>query len=657
MTNSPTFIQRQGRKVAGLMAMAAVYWAAQLPHLSTEDQARLSGQYRFAASALPDLPGINKRTIRHVHPSLHKICAWISSVGASVSLNDLDGDGLPNDAAYVDTRVDRVIVAPVPGTPARFGTFELNPAPLPYDSATMAPMGVLPGDYNEDGMTDLLVYYWGRTPVVFLNTDTVPGAPLGAASYRPVETVPTVERWFTNAASVADIDGDGHLDVVIGNYFQDGAHILDANGTGTESMQHSMSKAFNGGHNRILVWAPPANGAPVRFVDMKDVFPEDVGDGWTLALGAADLDGDMLPEIYFGNDFGPDRLLHNRSTPGHPRFALLEGERTFTSPKSKVLGHDSFKGMGVDFADINGDGYLDIYVSNIAGEYALEESHFVWVSTGDVARMREGIAPYVDRSEPLGLSRSSWGWDTRWGDFNNDGRMEAMQATGFVRGTRPRWPELHELATGNDELLEHPQWWMSCGGGDELCGHEHVRFFAYNEPTSHYFDVAADVGVGRTTVSRGLATADVDGDGLLDFAVASQWDTSYFYRNTSRGAGSALELSLRLPAVGHDTGAIVVLPGGPVRGLSSVAAIGARARVHLPDGRTIVAAVDGGSGHSGKRSPELHFGLGVIAANTRLTADIDWRAHDGSVQHTTITVTPGRHTVILGSRQSSRVIS
>jgi hypothetical protein len=57
-----------------------------------------------------------------------------------------------------------------------------------------------------------------------------------------------------------------------------------------------------------------------------------------LALGAADLDGDLMPELYFANDFGPDRLLHNRSTPGHLNFALLEGERKFTTPSSKVLG-------------------------------------------------------------------------------------------------------------------------------------------------------------------------------------------------------------------------------------------------------------------------------------------------------------------------------
>src|SRR2546426_8043735 len=134
------------------------------------------------------------------------------------------------------------------------------------------------------------------------------------------------------------------------------------------------------------------------------------------------------PEIYFGHDFGPDRLLHNRSTPGHLKFAVLEGRRRFTDPKSCVLGFDSFKGMGVDFGDVNGDGLLDIYVSNIATKFGLTESHFLWQSTGQVEEMKRGLAPYVQASEKLGLSRSGWGWDCRLADFDNDGVLAASQA-------------------------------------------------------------------------------------------------------------------------------------------------------------------------------------------------------------------------------------
>ncbi len=158
------------------------------------------------------------------------------------------------------------------------------------------------------------------------------------------------------------------------------------------------------------------------------------GYGWTLGIGAADLDGDLLPEIYFANDFGPDRLLHNRSRPGEFRFALLEGQKTLTTPNSKVVGRDSFKGMGVDFGDLNGDGILDIFVSNIAAEFALEESHFAFLGTGETMRMLQGIAPFHDQSERLGLSRSSWGWDAKIADFDNDGAPEVRPGRRLRQG-------------------------------------------------------------------------------------------------------------------------------------------------------------------------------------------------------------------------------
>ena len=185
---------------------------------------------------------------------------------------------------------------------------------------------------------------------------------------------------------------------------------------------------------------------------------EEVARGWTLAVGAADLDGDLLPEIYFVKDFGLDRLLHNRSQPGKLSFALLYGERTLTSPRSKVVGRDTFNGMGIDFADLNGDGWPDIVVSNITGPFGLHESHFLFLSTGEVHRMRHGVAPYRDASEKFGLSRNGWAWDVRLADFDNDGTLEVIQATGASRGTVNRYPEVHELLLSNGvELIVYPR--------------------------------------------------------------------------------------------------------------------------------------------------------------------------------------------------------
>jgi hypothetical protein len=150
----------------------------------------------------------------------------------------------------------------------------------------------------------------------------IPGL-LYAAAYVPSEVSRSGERWYTNAATFADVDGDGHTDVIVGNYFADNARILDATATGSESMQRSMSGAFNGGRNRILLWAGATTGPQptVQFTDVANALEDRVAHAWTLAVGAADLDGDLLPEIYFANDFGPDRLLHNRSHPGRPHFA------------------------------------------------------------------------------------------------------------------------------------------------------------------------------------------------------------------------------------------------------------------------------------------------------------------------------------------------
>ena len=647
MTIKAGAFKRQAARLTAIILILGVYAFARMPAASESELIKLAAGFRFSAAPLPELSGEPQKTIREVNPSLQRVAGWISTVGAAVALNDLDGDGLPNDACYVDTRVDKVIVAPVPGTAARYQPFTLDPATLPYDKSTMAPMGCLPGDFNEDGLQDVLAYYWGRTPIAFIKREKT--SALNAGSYTRSEVVSGGARWYSNAATLADIDGDGHSDLIVGNFFPDGARILDARAVIADGMQDSMSLAQNGGRKHLLLWKAPAAGSAVQFEEIHDALNEQSAHGWALAIGAADLDGDLLPELYFANDFGPDRLLHNRSTPGKPRFVLLQGKRTLTTPKSKILGRDSYKGMGVDFGDLNGDGLPDIYVSNITQEYGLEESNFVFLSTGHVDQMKRGVAPYVDRSESLGLSRSGWGWETRLGDFNNDGSLEALQATGFMKGKVSRWPELHEVVMGNDQLLRHPASWPALQEGDDISGNGH-NFFFVRSPDGRFHDIAAQLSTNQPLLTRGIATADVDADGRLDYAVANQWGTSIFYRNESSNPGLFLGLRLRLP-VNETTSQMRVCRDGK-SAIPSRAAIGAEARVLLKGRAPLVQQVDGGNGHSGKRSPDLQFGLGQLAGNELVTVELRWRDAQGNPQRQIIQLSPGGwYTILLGQEK------
>ncbi len=467
--------------------------------------------------------------------------------------------------------------------------------------------------------------------------------------------MPGGARWFTNAATSADIDGDGHTDLVFGNYFPTGSRILGPDDASTQPMQHSMSAALNGGGPELLRWAGATAGSSptVRFVDVSEAVPADARHGWTLAVAAADLDGRLLPGLYLANDFGPDRLLYNQSRPGQPAFKLVYGRRTWTTPKSKTLGRDSFKGMGVDVADLERRGLPDIFVSNITEPYALEESNFAFLNTDDPGAYGRGVAPFTDRSEALGLARSGWAWDVKLGDFDNSGSLQVIQAEGFVRGSDNRWPELQELAMANDQLLHTPLAWPRVQPGDDLSGHDRDRFFVLDR-NGVYVDVGEEVGVAAASArapSRGIATADSFGDGRLDFAVANQWGDTLFFRNRSRSNNQFLGLHLRLPIAGRSS-AFTVLPGHPPATLLTRVAVGASAVVSLPGGGVRLSQVDGGNGHSGKRSPDLQFGLGPVADTTPLRVALRWRDPDGTPKGRLIDLTPGWYTVILGKEDS-----
>ncbi|MBY0358918.1 MAG: CRTAC1 family protein [Candidatus Obscuribacterales bacterium] len=637
--NKPVLaFKKKTAMLVALVMLVALYCLAQLPQISSQESSDLASRFSFKRMLLPEPKNQTYKYVRQVHPDLKRISAWMSAIGAAVTLCDLDGDGLPNDYVLVDPRCDQVIVGPVPGTGERYKLFTLNPKGLSYDPATTAPAGSLAGDFNEDGQTDLLVYYWGRPPIIFSRQKN----PLSAESFTATNVTQSETPWYTGAATLSDLDGDGHQDLIFANYLPDGQRILDPKDKGRILLQDTNSRAFNGGRKHVFLWSKDC------YQEIADVFDKDVTGGWALAQGCQDLNGDLLPEIYFAHDMGPDRLLLNNSQPGKLKFSLLEGRSSLSTPSSFILGDDSFKGMGADFGDINGDGLYDIYVSNISCPYGLEECHYLWLNNGKIDDTKSGIAPYVQASEDLGLSRGGWGWDCRLADFDNDSTPEAVQAKGFFKGKINRWAEAQSLGGMNSEMLRHPLNWPSFKPGDDLAGHDRNSFFV-KDKDGRYYDLAAQLNLDDQALSRGIAIADVDGDGKLDFAMANQWGDSYFFHNQSPTNNSFINLRLLLPlnAVAAEK---VEEIADTTKLPPTIAAIGAEATITMPDGKILRAQVDGGSGHSGKRSHEIHFGLGNWPANKTMLVKLRFRNRQGQIQSTSINLLPGRHTLLLGAQ-------
>ncbi|MFD6159896.1 CRTAC1 family protein [Nocardia sp. NPDC060256] len=618
--------------------------------VATEDAATVAADYKLESMPIAMPPGYDQvpmKTVRQVNPAYQNIRSWISSVGASIAINDLVGHGRSDGMCIVDTRTDSVIVTYTPtAAPAdQFTPFALRPDPLVVDS-TMAPMGCAPGDFTGDGQMDLLVYYWGRTPIIFHHNGNQ--GQLSAASYAPVEVVPSAspagryngELWNTNAVSIADFDGDGHPDIVFGNYFPNSA-VLDPNGHPDVVMNDSMSNAKNAAGDRVYRWSGnDAAGLPT-YVEEKQAIPYADATGWTLALGAGDLTGDLIPELYIGNDFGHDHLLFNQSTPGAIRFTTATGDRTWTDPKSFVLGNDSFKGMGVDFADLYNRGKFDMLVSNITTPWGIQESNFAWrndTATPDEMRgeLAAGHAPFSQQAQQLGLAWSGWGWDIKSADLRNSGTLDVLQTTGFVKGSGDnRWPWLQELATSNDVLVHDPTSWPRVTPGDDIAGGHTMALYAKGD-NGKYVNITDQVGTNAPIPTRGVALADTTGTGTLDFAVARQWGPPAFFANRSPGLGNPLELSLYRPAEQSRGGPGAVI-GQP--------AYNATVTLHTADGRTMHSQLDGGSGHGGKRSFDVHFGLGT--ATGPVTAEINWIDNGGVRQHQAVQLTPGTHALML----------
>src|SRR5262249_34396728 len=135
------------------------------------------------------------------------------------------------------------------------------------------------------------------------------------------------------------------------------------------------------------------------------------------------------------------------------------------------------------------------------------------------------------------------------------------------------------------------------------------------------------------------AVADTAGDGSQDFAVARQWEPPAFYHNDRPSGGDFIGLRLYRPAN---------LAAGATRtGMQALGtpAYGAVVKITTADGRTQLAQLDGGGGHSGKRSFDVYLGLGK-AGGQPVSVQLSWRDLDGAVHSQTLQLTHGWHDVM-----------
>ncbi len=411
-------------------------------------------------------------------------------------------------------------------------------------------------DYDNDGWRDLLVARFG-TPLLYHNEKN--------GKFKNVTAGSGFNRFGNTIAVISfDYDKDGMLDVMFGDYFKPVSLI---NLTTTKVLPNDLDNAVNGGG--VTLWHNDGNG---KFSDVTSKAGFDKHTGWTLDLGHGDLNNDGWQDIYIAADYGTDRMYFNN------------GNGTFSEVTTKAMGgFDTRKGMNAEIGDYDNDGWLDIYVTNITDEY-MKECNMLWHNNAD--------GTFTDVSKETNTCNTLWGWGAKFGDFDNDGWLDIFATNGLrSRGKDNYIPLLLEaIIKPNMEFQELASW--PAIGNMTWSGFQKKVMFK-NVGGQVFKDISADAGVDNDLDGRGVAVADFDGDGRLDFYQTNADQPALLYHGQAEGAGNWIEMKLEGAVKNRD-------------------AVGARVTVKA-GALTMMREVDGGNGYSGQSMLRLHFGLGAAA--------------------------------------------
>jgi hypothetical protein len=460
-----------------------------------------------------------------------------ASASGGVGLLDFDGDG------WLDVYV--VQGGPFPGGPLAprdgdrifrnqgDGSFE----DITEQSGIAAAArgyghGVAVADFDNDARPDIFLARW-HSYVLLRNR--------GDGRFEDVTERAGLagDRDWPTSAAFADLDNDGDLDLYVCHYLlwnvKDHPDCVDP--------ENPAKYNCNPRHFPALPDHLFRNDAG-RFIDVTVRAGVVDRDGRGLGVVAADLDDDGKVDLYVANDTTSNYLLQNL---GDFRFR----DRALDAGAAASASGSFQAGMGVACGDLDGDGLVDLAVTNYYNE-----------STSFFRNL--GGGSFDERSAAIGLaspSRYLLGWGIAFPDLNNDGRRDVLTANGHIYDGRPLFPFAMQI-----QLL--------IGGRD-----------------GKLTDVSAQAGAPFLSLhlGRGLAAGDLDNDGRVDAVIVAQNEPLLYLHNQTQ-AGHSVTLRLEGTTSNRD-------------------AIGARVALSA-GGKTLVAQRTGGGSFQSASDPRLHFGLG-----------------------------------------------
>lgn len=415
-------------------------------------------------------------------------------------------------------------------------------------------MGAAVGDFDNDGFIDLYVTALGAN-TLYRNR--------GDGSFEDVtRKLDAAGSGWSASAGWFDYDRDGRLDLFVARYmewdFARGGAIF----CGDLQRAYCHPDNFKGAPSLLL---HQKSDGTFEDVSVKAGVADPSGKG--LGVAFADFDNDGWTDVFVANDSVRQSLYRNRGDGTFEEMALVAGAGYDENGKT-------FAGMGVDAADFDGDGLMDVFITTLSNE-----TYPLYRNNGDLS------FTYVTQRAGVGqISLLYSGWGARFADFDNDGRRDIFVAQGHVLDTI-------EQTTTYLKYRQTPLLMLNVGT---------------SKAGASFADVSATAGAPfqLPLAARGAAVGDLDNDGDEDIVIAQTNGLALVLRNNGGGARN------------HWLG--LALNGTR----SSRSAFGARVVVTDSGGRRQTFDVSGAGSYLSSHDPRLLVGLG--AATGVQSVEVRW---------------------------------